>query len=386
MNNNDLYIPSLCLEYIDKEERFSGWLVIDDLSYPLSAGGFRVQKGLSKCHLIKMARNMSKKMQIWGIPISGAKSGIDYDPNAKGKDKAIERFFNAITPFLKECYSCGGDLNTNIERLELIAHKLGVVSIKMAIANKQNITISKFKERYSLLEHKIIEDFSLGQLRAGWGVAASAFGLLDILNIKDYDAKIAIQGFGTLAKASILALKSKKIKIIAIADEQKCYIDKTGNGISYDLLLSSKSSILPYIDGSLVSTTSPENIISESCDILLLEAVENVINSGNIHCLKTKAIVPGANLAISENVLCALKDKKIIAMPCFVSGSGGTLVINGLFGSELTANEVLNYMEKMMRDMTIDIVRTSMKENNTPTMVALQKIENKKFRETPYKI
>ncbi|EAR7199448.1 hypothetical protein EXO38_25225 [Salmonella enterica] len=254
------------------------------------------------------------------------------------------------------------------------------------MANKQNITISKFKERYSLLEHKIIEDFSLGQLRAGWGVAASAFGLLDVLNIKDYDAKIAIQGFGTLAKASILALKSKKIKIIAIADEQKCYIDKTGNGISYDLLLSSKSSILPYIDGSLVSTTSPENIISESCDILLLEAVENVINSGNIHCLKTKAIVPGANLAISENVLCALKDKKIIAMPCFVSGSGGTLVINGLFGSELTANEVLNYMEKMMRDMTIDIVRTSMKENNTPTMVALQKIENKKFRETPYKI
>ncbi|HAO3760629.1 TPA: Glu/Leu/Phe/Val dehydrogenase [Salmonella enterica] len=386
MYNQSVQNPSLYVEYFDKEEGFSGWLVIDDLSYPLCAGGFRVQKGLKQSHLIKMAKNMSKKMQIWGIPISGAKSGIDYDPNLKNKDNAIKRFFNAIKPFLITCYSCGGDLNTNIGKLEAIAHELGIVSIKMAIAEHQKITINKYKERYALLEHTVVEDTTLGKLRAGWGVAASTFGLLECLNIRETDAKIAIQGFGTLAKATILALKVKKIKIAAIADEQKCYTDKTGNGIDYSLLLSSKSNILPDIDSTVVNITSSENIISTYCDALLLEAVENVINSDTIDYLNTKAIIPGANLAVSNDMLDILKARNIITMPCFVSGSGGTVVINALFGSEFPANEVLNYMEKKMREMTIDIIHESVVEDKTPTQVALDKINKNNFRNKPYEL
>lgn len=218
--------PSLCVEYFDKEEQFKGWLVIDDLSHPICAGGFRVQKGLNKDHLKKMAKNMSRKMQVWGIPISGAKSGIDYDPDSENKNSAIKKFMNAIKPFLLHCYSCGGDLNTSIDQLEDIANELNIPSIKMAIANGQNISIDKYNERYSLLKHDINNGFSLGQLRAGWGVAESVFGVLNVLNVLnvDYsDAKVAIQGFGTLAKSTILALKSKNIKIVAIADQNQTY-------------------------------------------------------------------------------------------------------------------------------------------------------------------
>ncbi|NOX25201.1 MAG: hypothetical protein GXP59_03630, partial [Deltaproteobacteria bacterium] len=69
MNQADT--PSLIIEYLDPLEQFRGWLVIDDLSFPLAAGGMRVQKGLTQGHLVKMARNMTMKMRVIGLPIGG---------------------------------------------------------------------------------------------------------------------------------------------------------------------------------------------------------------------------------------------------------------------------------------------------------------------------
>lgn len=166
----------------------------------------------------------------------------------------------------------------------------------------------------------------------------------------------------------------------------KPIIDKTGKGIDYSLLESNDSKLFPVISSSSIQKLSKEEVISTHCDVLILEALENTITSNTIDFLNTKALVTGANLAISEDVLEDLKEKDIIAMPCFVGGSGGSVVLNALFGSELNAKESLNYMGEQMRALTKNIIELALSENITPTKVDMRKISNMTFRNVPYKI
>ena len=62
---------------------------MDSPTHRLCAGGLRIQKGLTRECVTRLARNMTMKMRIAGIRADGAKSGIDYDPHAPGREKCL---------------------------------------------------------------------------------------------------------------------------------------------------------------------------------------------------------------------------------------------------------------------------------------------------------
>ena len=160
--------PALVIEYTDAEEGFQGWLVIDTLDHNLCAGGMRVQPGLSRDRLAKMARNMTCKMRICGLRVDGAKSGIDYDPAAPGKRAAMTRFIAAIRPYIESRYSMGPDLNVDMSELESIGGENGLASVKMAVARAQGMELAVFRERYRILAQEF-EGWPLGKLRVRSG-------------------------------------------------------------------------------------------------------------------------------------------------------------------------------------------------------------------------
>ena len=129
--------PELIVEYTDPIEGFRGWLVIDALSHKICAGGLRVQEGLTLDCVADLSRNMTLKMRIAGIRADGAKCGIDYDPHSPGKSGALQRFIRSIRPYILERYSMGPDLNVKLNEIDDIAGKLGIPSVKIAIAKAQ---------------------------------------------------------------------------------------------------------------------------------------------------------------------------------------------------------------------------------------------------------
>ena len=187
-------LPALVIEYTDPEEGFQGWLVIDTLDHNLCAGGMRVQQGLTRDRLARMARNMTCKMRICGLRVDGAKSGINYDPAAPGKRAAMARFIAAIRPYVESRYSMGPDLNVDMSELESIAKELGLASVKMAVARAQGLELSSFGERYQVLAQEF-DGWPLGKLRVGYGVAVATLAVLDHLNIP-YAAALIISGLG----------------------------------------------------------------------------------------------------------------------------------------------------------------------------------------------
>lgn len=367
--------PELIVEYTDPEEGFKGWLVMDSLSHKMCAGGMRVQQGLTCETVSSLARNMTLKMRIAGIRADGVKSGIDYDPKSPGKPAAMYRFMRSIRAHVLDRYSMGPDMNVTMQELDSIGAKLGIPSVKMAIAEAQGMDLSEFLKRYELLSLTVENsNLTLGRLRAGLGLASCCLGVLDHIGIPHREARVVLQGFGGLGSGAAHTLHQAGVKIVGIADSEKALISRNGQALDVDVLLrNSKGGMVPLgsMHGEYVS--SDQLLTNNNYDVFIPAAIRGAVNGDNAHDIKVKAIVPGANLAITPEAEMILYDRGIITVPCFVAGAGGSVSMDALFGPKLfpSVEEVLNLIDGRMRFLTQKVLARSKKDNITPRQAAL---------------
>jgi leucine dehydrogenase len=120
---------------------------------------------------------------------------------------------------------------------------------------------------------------------------------------------IVIQGCGKVG-ASLAALLRPSGAYIAVSDLDEARADQVARATS--------ATVLP-----------PDQVLSESCDILSPCAVGPVFNRQNAALLSTRAIVGGANCQLEDddiaNVLAA---RGVLYVPDFVANAGG--VISGM--------------------------------------------------------
>ncbi len=365
--------PEILIEYTDPFEGFKGWLAIDSLSHKICAGGLRVQQGLTAQVVSDLASTMTLKMRIAGIRADGAKSGIDYDPNSPGKEEALYRFLKAIRPFVLERYSMGPDLNTKMKELDGITKRLGISSIKNAIAKAQGIGLPSFLNRYKILEQSAGYT-TLGNLRSGFGTASACLGVLEFLQLPHDKATVSIQGFGGLGGGAAYSLYKAGVKIVAIADKEKSLISTNNECLDVPALLEkSVNGIMPYISDKGDYKDS-EAIYDTKCDVFIPAAIENVIREDNVGDLDVKGIVCGANLASSLTAEKMLHDKGVILIPDLMAGSGGSVSMDGLFGPVYppSVQEVLQHVDRKIRKMVTDVLLRSKRDNVTPRTAAMK--------------
>ena len=364
--------PELIVEYTDPLEGFKGWLVIDALSHRLCAGGLRVQRGLTRDCVVDLARNMTQKLRMADIRADGAKSGIDYDPHSPGKRKALYRFIRFIRPYILERYSVGPDLNTKLEELDDIAHELGIPSVKIAVAKAQGFDLPDFMKRYDMLAN-LANDFTLSKLRSGFGLASACLAVLEFLKIPQQEATVAVQGFGELGSSAAYCLYKSGVKIVGLADEEKCLISANEHRLNIkSLTKDTNTGLIPILQGK-GRYLDRSHIYNVKCDVLIPAAIENAIVADNAGTISVKAVVPGANLAITEEGERLLHDRGIIAIPDFIAGCGGSLSMDGLFGPRLhpSAQDVLDHVGKRMRIIVKRVLERSQKDGIPPREAAL---------------
>ncbi len=268
----------------------------------------------------------------------------------------------------------GPDMNVVMPELEAIAAKLGIPSVKMAVAAAQGWEMQYFRKRYEVLRCDV-KGWPLGKLRVGYGVAMASLAVLEHLAIPFDRASVSFQGFGSLAKAAALGLIGKGVRIAAVADQEKCIVSLDGKGLNVEPLLAIESPVLPDMDyGDTVRVAGREEIFDVPCDILVPAARENAVTEEVASRLQVRAVVPGANLAITAEADDLLHQRGIIALPDLLAGSGGSLSMEGLFGpDELPApEEVLAHVEQRMTGLVKQILSRSSAENISPARAALR--------------
>ncbi|WP_018404635.1 Glu/Leu/Phe/Val dehydrogenase dimerization domain-containing protein [Marinobacter gelidimuriae] len=361
--------PALLLTYTDALEGFRGYLAIDSLDSPLVAGGFRVQPGLTADRIASLARTMTLKQQIAGLNVGGAKSGIDYDPAATGKRAAVMRFMTAIRPYLASLYSMGPDLNTRYSELDEAARTVGLTSIKGAIAPAQGLTTVDLEHRLAVLD-ELVAGNTLGQQRAGHGVAAAVTATLDILGSQAKDASIAVHGFGALGGAAACRLAQQGARITGLADQGGAVLQPSG--FSADALFASmKGARLPA--GPIMHMGRPDRLFDEVADVLVLAAKEDSLTPMQAERVRCRAVICGANLALSVPVETILHRRGIVVVPDFIAGCGGSLAMDSLFGPTTvpSASSVLRHIDQRMRAIVEVTLKRARQTGAMPRDIAL---------------
>jgi glutamate dehydrogenase (NAD(P)+) len=367
----------LIIEYTDPDEGFKGWLVIDSLSHRMAAGGLRVQQGLTCDCVRRLAATMTLKMRIAGIRADGAKSGIDYDPRSPGKEEALFRFIRAISPYMQNRYSMGPDLNTTMPELDAVCKRLGMFSIKTAVASNQGLDPAAFTERVELLK-KTVGHATLGRLRSGAGLAASCLAALEFLGILPKDATVAVQGFGGLAAGTTYFLHQAGVKIVALADREKSLLSINGTPLDIPSLLASaeqgEKGIIPTGQTGKTAYVDNKKIYDIPCDIFVPAAIEKAVDREIAENIRVKAIACGANLAITEEAEEILDQRSILVIPDMVAGCGGSLSMDGLFGPEIlpAPEDVLAHVDRKTRSIVRTMLQRSREENISPREAALR--------------
>jgi glutamate dehydrogenase (NAD(P)+) len=267
----------------------------------------------------------------------------------------------------------GPDLNVKLKELDHIANELGIPSVKMAIAKAQGFDLPYFLERYRLLEQPV-DHVTVGGLRSGFGLAAACLGVLEFLGIPNEKATVAIQGFGGLGGAAAYSLHKAGVKVIGIADEEKGLISEDDQSLDIkELAKQSVNGLIPHGWENGGRFVDRSGVFDVECDVFIPAAVENVVHQENAGSLSVKAIVPGANLAVTMEAEEILNSRGIITIPDFMAGCGGSLSMNALFGpkSHPSAEEMLDSLGDGMRAMVRKVLERSQKDGITPREAAL---------------
>lgn len=361
--------PTSVIRYRDPVEGHRGWLALSGDGHRLAAGGLRVQLGLDEATVVCLAQAMWLKQRLLGLAVDGAKAGLDYDPHSPGKAEAVRRFLGFLRPRLLDNLSLGPDMNTTWAELENGAAQVGLQSVKAAVAKAQDLDDEDFAARLRLLDVDI-DGATLGQRRAGHALAHATLAAIESAGLcaRPGPVRIGIQGFGTLGRATAMALTEAGVTPVAVTDEHTC--------------------LHCYQDGdtTVAEVEPPERLVDLPLDVLVLAACEDALNLEQAARLDAAAVVVGANLGLAGPVEELLHRRGILVVPDFVGGCGGSASMDALFGpaSCPTVWEVLDRLGARMRALVCEVAARSHSRRITPRKAALAMTEHEVLEGKPY--
>jgi len=310
----DIYGPECVLTIRDPKIGMKGFLVIDNTALGPGKGGIRMTPNVTAEEVFRLARTMTWKNALAGIPFGGAKAGIVWTGGSVALKKTfITSFAHAISPFIPSRYIGGPDVNTGEREMAWIARELKEWS---AVTGKPARFCTKERGKKKCgLPHE------LGS--TGFGVAHSARIAARTLGIDIRGARVAIEGYGNVGSFTLTHLQMMGAKIVAVSNRDCVLYNERGiDGARLAAIKKKTGSIKNYEPAQKLPH---KEIFGLPVDILIPAAVSDVIDESNKSEVRAKIIVEAANIPMSEAIEDELAKKGILIVPDFVANAGGVI-------------------------------------------------------------
>jgi glutamate dehydrogenase (NAD(P)+) len=310
--------PELAVEWRDAETGARGWLVINSRRGGAAGGGTRMRVGVDPREVVYLAKAMELKFSISGPAIGGAKAGIDFDPTDPRKADVLERWYRAISPYLRDCYGTGGDLNVDevaeviptFSRLGLHHPQEGVVRghygadtgrFARIIRNLQEGVEAPVNGSLGLPGMKL----TVSDMITGYGVARSVQHLYERLGRDLSGVRVLLEGFGNVGASCGLYLARAGASIVGISDARGVLL--APEGLSADevgeLVRARENKLLPASDPRVRSAGTGVRLEDVHADVLVCAAVSGSLTEERLDRLAhvgVKVIASGANHPFRE--------------------------------------------------------------------------------------
>ncbi len=279
-------------------------------------GGTRIRAGLSLDEVKMLARNMAIKNAAADLPLGGAKSGLNADPNAEGFEQQYRRFIELCRPFT---YENGGpfggfgfDLGARAE------HALWACDVMKSTRSFTGKPL-----------HMGGTDYDREGI-AGLGVAESAAAMLEQHKLDSASTRFAIQGLGAMGAAVLRYFSDYGASLFALGDPKYGGTWHFDGGISDDLRSAlvrqqlDKARRLIEQEGDLISHNANE-VLYADVDVLFPCALQQVITADNEKQIQARYIVEAANNPTEMEAGLKLCRRGVQQMPDFIANAGGVI-------------------------------------------------------------
>jgi len=297
---------------------FTGYRVQHDQSLGPFKGGLRFHPDVDMNHFVALARLMTWKCALLGLPFGGAKGGVDCDPealSAREMENLTKRLVSRLDMIIGPNRDIPApDMGTGPQEMAWIvdayAHRFGYAP---GVVTGKPLALGGSNGRLEATGRGVAQVAEL---------AAAAHGL-DI-----EEASVAIQGFGNVGSNAARFLHERGAKVVAVSDVGggRHHAD----GLPLERLFkaqghSSRPVSSPDVDLS-GDEISNDDLLELEVDILIPAAIGHVITSDNVERVKAGLIVEAANMPIDCQADAVLADRGVPVVPDLLANAGGVTV------------------------------------------------------------
>lgn len=358
---SDEWGPEYIVKVHNQEIGLDGFLVIDNTILGPAKGGIRMSSSVTEEEVWRLARAMTWKNAIAGIPFGGGKSGIVWGGGTVQQKKVImQGFAKAIKPFLPKKYIAGPDVNTGELEMAQFVQATGIFN--SATGKPANLCIKNSikKTKKCGLPHEYGS--------TGFGVAQSTKVAAEILGINIKGATVSIHGFGNVGTFAFKFLTQMGAKIITIADKDSAVFSENGfDNKIINQIIKDKKPISDYKQGKIISS---EDFWKIPVDILIPASVTDVINENNKDNIKSKLIVEAGNIPMREKIENELFNRGIYFVPDFVANAGGVISSYAEYRG-YDPKKMFEIIENKIIKSTNSVIKESLTKKENPRVVAM---------------
>ncbi|MEW2623437.1 Glu/Leu/Phe/Val dehydrogenase dimerization domain-containing protein [Streptomyces sp. NPDC048106] len=350
-----------------------GWVVVDTLVDSLAMGGTRMTPDVTEEEVRALARGMTHKLTLVGLPIGGAKAGIVSDGTAR--EETLRTFGRTVAPLLHGGLHLGCDL--------------GVTPADRAVFFAEAGYDPRRKNRAVDMPYDWRTYYEPLVDCTGHGVGVAALAALEQLHGATGSRRVVIQGFGTVGRAVARFLEARGHRIVGVADIEGTI---SAERLPADDLIALTDSF-GRIDRSrlpqeVTVSQEPEAWLDVDADVLVLAANHNAVNSANVHRLRAGLVVEGGNITVSPEAKLKMAVAGTTLVPDVVANVGGAaaagLALARIVPFELPGDArkdwVFDWVATRVRNNTRDLLEIAAERPQSdplPTLVSARRKEHR---------
>ncbi len=327
-----------------------GIVVIDNSCIGPAIGGIRMTPTVTTEEVFRLARAMTWKNALAGIPHGGGKAGIIADPrniSLAEKEVLIRQFARGIEK-LNE-YIPGPDMGTDETCMAWVRDEI-----------RRSVGLSS-----------VLGGIPLDQIGAtGYGLAVCAESAQKYADVELKGATVSIQGFGNVGQhaARYLAEPSRGSILVSATDVDGTIYNPKGIDIEQLVaIMKEGGGVTGYKDAEKLDRDA---FIDIESDIFVPAAQPDVITAENAHRLNCKLILQGANIPATKEAEKILYERKVLSVPDFVANAGGVICGSVEYHGG-TKNQAFKEIKEKMIVNTRDVLQKAKDENLTPRAAAI---------------
>ena len=328
-------------------------LVVDNVARGPAIGGVRMATDVTTEECVRLARAMTYKNAAAGLPHGGGKVVLRGDPKMPTDKK--EQLIRALAQLLRgeQEYIFAPDMGTDEVCMAWVRDEIGrVVALPREIGG-----------------------IPLDEIGAtGWGLSHVVDVALRDCDFALEGARVVVQGFGAVGSHVARFLTAKGARLVAVADSRGAVHNPAGLDLNALLeLKAADQSVADYSDGTRLDSDA---VIDVECDIWIPAARPDVVNADNVHRLKTRLVVEGANIPFTLAAEEYLHERGVLCIPDFIANAGG-VICAAMEYQGATQQAALQTIEEKLRRNTEQVLESARRKLILPRQAAIEMAEQR---------